>query len=453
MKKFILFIITILVFISCSEDIYLHDGNDGIDGTNGTNGKNGYSVSMFNDAIANMTVYYWDRYDRGGTKGVYDSADTIIYRQNNSGVKVIQNIDGSYNIINISGTTETITGTITNGKDAHSPIFGTKDVYDTSGKIIGFSILTYWDMDNSGEKGYGILSDKDILKFISPAITNGKDGLNGTNGKDGSNGVDGKSPVFSADIQIVGNNIVYTMTLNGVVKQVSVPIPQDGKDGVDGTNGSNGTDGSNGANGSNGQVGLTPSVIVTVTSQSTNYLWYADFNNNNICDEGERISYYIVPINSTEPIVALTLAWDFIGSSASYISNGFVICGNAGFSDGLVYLRNGSITTPIFRNNLDLLSLTFKYASSSSRSVRIIAIMNDNSEEIIGTFTMPGIVGFNNINDYSKYKSYEYYALLDNIQFKNVKRIKIDASSELKCAPSDFLIKEIIADFKDNNVE
>ncbi len=113
----------------------------------------------------------------------------------------------------------------------------------------------------------------------------------------------------------------------------------------------------------------------------------------------------------------------------------------------------GQITTPIFRDNLDLLSLTFRYGSSTNRDVKVIAIMKDNSEKIIGQFHLTGISGFV-VNDYSNYKTFEYFADLSAIEFSGIKRLRIEVSSSLlKCSAPDFLIREIILDLNDRNVK
>ena len=80
--------LAVIFFIACSEDIYLHDGKDG------------YSTLMYFDVSANMKVYYLDR-DFSFT---FTSADTVVYRENNEDLKIVQNGE-CYDIFKVVGLT------------------------------------------------------------------------------------------------------------------------------------------------------------------------------------------------------------------------------------------------------------------------------------------------------------------------------------------------------------
>ena len=142
--------LAVIFFIACSEDIYLHDGKDG------------YSTLMYFDVSANMKVYYLDR-DFSFT---FTSADTVVYRENNEDLKIVQNGE-CYDIFKVVGLTENLVATLCNGqngangtngadgKDAHNFVIGSSPYSDQDGNILGNILSFYWDMQIVPKKDTG----------------------------------------------------------------------------------------------------------------------------------------------------------------------------------------------------------------------------------------------------------------------------------------------------------
>ena len=317
---------------------------------------------------------------------------------------------------------ESYTGTILTGRlslclpeNGYSPVMSVREIKDQDGKVIGNETSFYLDLDRDKKVSEGdeYMGGVVVWNGISSTVT----------------------------LEIVEGYLVITSTINGEIgSSVTIELPKNG---------------------------LTPSIETILYNNpcgcggaaGTMYIWYFDINKNGSRDENEEaVSKAIIcngkDGNSAQLFIPLTLAWDFAGqsSNAVYIANGWKFNGS-GVSDGNIYMEGaGKLTTPLFRDNVDLLSLTFHYGSSTSRDVKVIAIMSDYSERIIDEFHSDAISGFK-VNDYSQYKMYQYYADLDDIEFKNIKSIRIEASNKLKCTAPDFLIREIIVDLNDKNVQ
>ena len=449
---------------SCSEDIYLHDGKDGKDGhsmvskidtvfSSDNHSVLGYTTSYYLDLDDNLIYSAGDKFDNSitilngangtnGTNGQNGKTPGIIFSIVDSTLSIKSTLDGLVvSSISFSLPKDGKKGADgKNGNDGYSPVMSVKEIKQGD-KVIGNESSFYLDTNRDGIVSLG---EPYLGGFV---VFNGVDGTNGQNGQDG------KTPCIT--FSVVDSVLTVTSTLDGtVVSTVKFNLPKDGKNGVDGINGTNGSN------------GLTPSLkTIPYTSpcgcggaSGIVYIWYFDINGNGIFDAGEPNAKSIIcngkDGSPSKQFIPLTLSWDFAGQStnASYVANGWIFDGS-GISDGNVYMTGaGKLTTPVFRDNVDLLSLTFLYGSATSRMIKVIAIMDDFSEEVIDEFTMDAIFKFK-INDYSKYKTFQYYADLDNLQFKNVKRIRIEASTKLKCVPEDFVIRQLTVDLNDRNVQ
>ncbi len=432
MKKFlgILSVLAMMIIVACSEDIFLHDGKDGL---NGKDGRNGYDVYFYVDSLANMKVWYQNR----DNNPAFTSGDSILYRENQENIQVIPNGE-CWDVIMMVGTTPNYITTIcngrdgTNGTDAHNLIPGSEYLVNQDGDTIGSLVSFYWDMQDEGEPGYGVLSSGDLLKYSFP-VYNGKDGQNGTNGTNGS------TPQLS--INTVGDNIVYVVSIDGIIQSTtSIPLPQ---------------------NGTNGTNGLAPSLKAIETCLGVTYIWYLDLNSNGKFDSGidTKLSENTVlngkDGNPSSSIVSLTEEYDFQTGCATYVTNtGFKLDGFVlSVADGALYLEksSGYVEFPPFGDNMDLLSIRLNYGSVNPYDFTVKAVYADGSEKTIKTVHLDANPSFNRAY-YSTYSQFEYYADLDNIKFKDVKAIKICASVSAKCVPQNLFIDQVIICLWDKNV-
>jgi hypothetical protein len=448
MKNFVKFyaLIAMMFIVACSEDIFLHDG---------------HSTLEFFDESTQTIVHYLDK-DYSLT---YTSGDVILFRETKEGLKVVQ--DGEcYDIFQVSGTAETLVATVCNGQDGPAGHDGqdgqdgqdgedgysliTKSVpyADESGKIIGQKISFYLDKDRPGDEGYGILSSNDVDRG-SVIILNGKDAI-------GKTVMVNWYFVESTDCAS-GYQMIFTSSLDGVIlSQAAFCVPADGQDGHDGQDGQDGTNGIN---------GITPSLETENFENGSGilYRWYLDLNHNGIYNLGtdlllsEDVVYNGENGTSSESIVSLTLEYNFQGAGTSYFnSTGFYLNGFV-LNDGALYLdkTSGYVLLPPFDNNMDLLSFRMTYGSINSYNLILKAIYSDGTEEEISQIDFNGNPQFNKGN-YSTYSKMNYYANLNSIQFKDIKRIKILAercSSDctLKCTSNDLVIDNIVINLRDRN--
>lgn len=449
-------------FLSCEKQVEEFSLN----ATDGKMGPIGYSSLVVKDPVSNSLIHFVD-FNRDGkfTPDLGPKKDSVEVTELNSGQKIVP-IAGTlcYNIIQVTGTTETPIGQLCsikgdtgntgntgatggNGHDAYNPVFSSSIVRNLSGDTIGYTLNVLWDIDRNG-----FVTDSDKLVHTTPMVKNGKDGHNGPMGPMGPMG---PSPTFDWNIQTTETSVIYSVTVDGVTTSKSINKPV----------GQTGATGNTGATGATGGVGNTPSLIVTQSKDGAYYLWFDDKNHNGICDLGEKIIQYFQPLYGGNTIVSETHFTDFIGenSTAPYVANGWSFC-NAGVSDGNAYIRGtGSITTPPMTNGLDLLSLTFMYGSKVSRTIKVVAIMQDGTEHLIMGLNVSGISDFQ-VNNYSQYKLAEYYESdLNNLQYQKVLKLRFEASgatgksgsvnNSANCEIStDVIFRTLLANFKNTNV-
>jgi len=424
MKKLFYFMLSLIILlaIDCKKiDDFAVTANDG---------KDGYTNYVFYDSLAKMDVTWQDRdfsltfNPNNPQTGPGFKADTVLVRTPIKGTEIIVLPDGCTQIWVTVGTSRTLKSTVCNGKDAFNTVYSYHPVLDLIGDTIGFSVGYYWDTNSNG-----VLDTQDPLKFMTPVVKFP------TNGQDGSTGPAGPAPTFDVNIAIIGNNVVYSISLNGVTTSVSVPIPQS-------------------ITGAQGSAGF-PTLIVTKTKQGIYYIFFGDENNNGVIDENEKSKTIFVPYNGGPTIVALTFFKDFLGQSSTeaYEANGWKF-ENSGISDGLMYIRGtGSITTPCMRDSLGLLSLTINRASSITRKVEIFAVMDDDSEKLIIEKEIKGIENLQ-IDEISKFDLLEFYADLSKLDispYNGIKAVKVKSTPVGKCIPTDELLKAVTINFNDNH--
>ena len=93
----------------------------------------------------------------------------------------------------------------------------------------------------------------------------------------------------------------------------------------------------------------------------------------------------------------------------------------------------------------------FNYGSKKPYDVVVKAVYADNTEAVIKTVHLQGNSNFIK-KVYSTYSLFEYNANLDDIQFKNIKRIKMEATLYGKCVPEDFYLDNFVIILRDRNV-
>jgi hypothetical protein len=296
---------------------------------------------------------------------------------------------------------------------------------------------------------YDILQMDGTQQKVVATVCNGKDGQNG---QDGRPGADGKTVMVNYNIVessecSSGYSLVFTSSLEGTpISTASICVPADGKPGQPGQTGAS---------------GLTPSLKTTETPLGVVYLWYLDINSNKVYDEGDtKISENLITYGKdgdiASALVCLTLEYDFETSSINYPSRtGFILDKFIlSESEGALYLPEscGFVKFPPFSDNMDLLSLRFNYGSKGAWDFVVKAVYKDNSEEVIGTVHLSGNPDFCKYCYYT-YSQFEYYADLENIQFKDIKIVKIKAKKDpAKCAPEDLFIDQVVICLRDRNV-
>ncbi|MFH1151646.1 MAG: hypothetical protein V1788_00810 [Nanoarchaeota archaeon] len=225
----------------------------------------------------------------------------------------------------------------------------------------------------------------------------------------------------------------------------------------------NGQDGQDGADGQDGEDGF--SFVIKTTP-------YLDQNGNPI---GQTLSFYldkdkegeegygvlslgdeyrssIIVLNGQNGSPAsafpcFTKSYNVQGANANYFtSTGFVLNGFVySESDGALYLHEscGSVLFPSVVENKGLLLHTFNYGSKNSWDIVVKVVYRDDTEEVIKNVHLEGNLNFQK-NVYSTYSLFEYRAAdFNNLQFKNVKRIKIEATASGKCIPEDLFIDNV----------
>lgn len=310
----------------------------------------------------------------------------------------------------------------TNGTNGLSTVANVEIVYDTVRQVNGAKTSYYWDSDNV--PGYSAGDTPQNKFFII------WDGVNGTNGTNGTNGIDGKTPtlsygIISSTTCASKQKTYFASFLDGKLMGDTIffCVP------VNGTNGTNGTDGTNGLN------GITPTLQTIVYSYGIQYIWYSG---------STVISNQIISNGISFPCI--TDAYNLQGASANYFGNTGIILNNFVYSesDGALYLdkTSGSILLPPFASNAKLLFHSFKHGSKKTYTVTVKVVHSDNSEEIVKSVKLDGNPNFQK-NVFSTYSIFEYRVDdINNIKFKNVKRMKIEVSLYGKCVPEDYFIDD-----------
>lgn len=226
-------------------------------------------------------------------------------------------------------------------------------------------------------------------------------------------------------------------------------------------NGTNGTNGTNGENGFSFVSKTCPYLDYNGKVIGQTISFYLDKDRDGILSSGDEYSNSIIVLNgqngnSATALVAITLEYDFQGAGATYFNstgfelNGFIFSE----SDGALYLHEscGSVLFPPFIDNMDLLSLMFNYGSENPYDVVVKAVYADESEEVIGEVHLDGNPNFQK-NVYSTYSLFEYHANLENIEFKDIKQIKIEGKRDdsRKCIPTDLFIDQVVILLLDRN--
>lgn len=297
----------------------------------------------------------------------------------------------------------------TNGENGYSAVVKIDTVYDSNGRR-GIQTSYYWDSDNVS--GY---SAGDLPQNTGYTLWDGVDGKT----------VMATFSIVESDCPS-GYSLIFTSSLDGkTISTVSICVPANG---------------------------LTPSLKTTETFLGVIYLWYFDMNSNKVYDEGDmKISENLI-INGQNGSPAsafpcFTKSYNMQGANANYFtSTDFVLKGFVySESDGALYLHEscGSILFPSVVENKGLLLLTFNYGSRNPYDLVVKAIYRDDTEEVIKNVHLEGNPSFDK-NLYSTYSLFEYRAAdFNNLQFKNVKRIKIEAVASGKCIPEDLFIDNV----------
>ncbi len=314
------------------------------------------------------------------------------------------------------------------GKDGRDTVEKIEAVKDATGRN-GIKVTLYWD-DNRD----GVYNSGDTPKNISYVLW------------DGINGEPGKTPTMNYGILpsatcTSGSKLFFASSLDGkpLGDTVYFCVP---------SNGINGQDGEDGEEGQNGLNGLTPTLQTIVYPYGITYIWYM---------RETKISEYTITNgkdgNPATSIVSLTLEYNFQGAGTSYFNSTGFILDNFVLNEGALYLdkSSGSVALPPFSQNMDLLSLRFNYGSKKPYDVTVKAVYADNSEETIKTVNLEGNPTFDR-NVYATYSQFEYYANLEDIQFKDIKAIKIYGTLSGKCVPEDLFIDQVVICLRDRNV-
>lgn len=421
------------------------------DGDPGSKGDQGYGVSFFKDDIAQTKSWFIDK----NNDGKFNGTDSVFSVELKDGTLAEKNSYGCIDFFNTQGTNKIFVGTIcngtngtngSNGKNGYSNIFGSRDMYNATGDtIIGVYFDVYWDMDSIGTPGYAVLSSKDLFLKTIPMFN-----------RKGDKGDVGN--IIIPEVKYTTDSIIYEFFLNNSLFKRYSFLRINGANGINGINGTNGKDGKDGVN------GIAPKCRTREYSFGTYYLWYIDINGNDKYDDGEqKVSPETLISNGKDntggkAFICLTFAENFAGqsSTAKYESNGWIFEGSSVTDGGVYFSQAGSLTTPVLRDNADLLSLRFKYGSATTRDMRVIAIIKGGAEKVINSLHMPKIDGFD-FSNIDTYKTFTFFANLNNIEFVDVIRIRIEFSEKqeeksLKCTNNDAHVREFVSDFNDRNV-
>jgi hypothetical protein len=104
-KNFGILLAILIAALSCSEEIWVHDGEDGKDG------RDGYSVFIYYDESTGTLLYY---HEIDGEEGL-TSGDRVIYQETKENYKFVP-VEGCIEIYKVVGTTEIFVGSICDGE-------------------------------------------------------------------------------------------------------------------------------------------------------------------------------------------------------------------------------------------------------------------------------------------------------------------------------------------------
>jgi hypothetical protein len=447
-----------IALMSCSEDIWVHDGADGLDGKDG---RDGYSTVPKVDPVysnegillGNTTSWYLDidnsfNYTPGD---LFQESFTLL--NGKDGLNGIDGQDGkdglnaSMSMKLLPPTPECPNGSfllesyqgglldgsliicIPQGVPGYSLVPEYIDVVfnNGDGDVFGTETKFYWDVDRDGKVSVG---DEYKGGFIS---WNGTDGEDGQDGKDGLNGIDGMTPTITFEV-VEGFLIIVSKVDGVIVDEVTFEIP---KDGQDGSNGSNGT---------------TPSLhaIKFISHWECSgesgimYIWYFDLNGNGIDEPDEVVSQFVLcgcdcKSESNDFTSAPCIQDNFNNpdNSHHYWNEGYL------FEEGLISINgigspegNGTVVlhkygenwaefyTPEFSPSA-ITSVELDVGSRSTWKVELLFIRANGSAVVITGKVLDGksdVVWYDN-NSYGK--PFNYYCSLDHIltKFHDVVRV------------------------------
>jgi hypothetical protein len=137
-KSFGILAIIGIAMLSCSEDIWVHDGADGQDGKDGIDGSDGYSSLVCFDEVTQTTIFYLDR-DRNLE---LTPPDSILHQITKEGYKFVP-VEDCIEIYKIMGSAEIFVGSICDGEDGSDGNDGETGPQGPQGEagIVVFSVV------------------------------------------------------------------------------------------------------------------------------------------------------------------------------------------------------------------------------------------------------------------------------------------------------------------------
>ncbi len=434
--------------LSCSEDIFVHDGDDGQDGKDGYSSVTkvdpvystdgvllGYTTSYYLDMDYSLNYTEGDKFDNSltlfnGTNGE-DGEDGQDGKDGKNGLDASLSLEAlpptddspGGSIIAKSYKGDQLVGTliiqIPLGESGFSLVPEYVEVVYNAGEIevYGTETRLYWDMNRDGK-----VSEGDEYKggFITWHGTNGKDG---EDGQDGLNGKDGQTPSITFDI--FDDLFIILSQVDGViVDSIAFEIPK------------------------NGLNGETPSLhAINFLSHwdcdggsGIMYIWYFDNNGDGIDQPDEVISNFILcgcDCESSNFIPAPSIQDDFNhpDNSHHYWDKGYL------FEEGLISINeinspegNGTVVlhkygenwaefyTPEFPESA-ITAVELDVGSRSTWKVELIFMRSNGSAIIITGKVLEGKsdVVWYETGTYGK--PFMYYSSLDEIKFNDVIRV------------------------------
>lgn len=424
--------------LSCSEDIWVHDGEDG------------YSVvtkvdTIFSNTgkILGYTTSYYTDVDRSGdyTEGDKLQNSFTLFNGANSSIKLSllppssECTAGAVLVESYMG--EELTGSIyycippgQQGESGYNLVPEFIEIkIPGEEKVLGIETRLYWDNDRDG-----VVSPGDEYKggFIT---------WHGKDGKDGQDGEDGKTPNIT--FEVVEGFLILTSILNGeIVSQVTIEIPEDGQDGED------------------GRDGMTPSLYTKEVEPGCDcgkasgiaYIWYFDINKNQIPEKEEIISELIVcngeDGEDRKTIILLPDIQDDFNhpeNSWHYRDKGYI------FEEGLVsinqigspegngtvvlhdYNRNyGYFWTPEFPESA-ITAIELDVGSMEGWVLKCSFELSDGSVKEMSSYEIKRKINFIWYKTGTYGEPFKYYASLENLEYDDVVRVRFSFYKENDC--------------------